>query len=760
MSEGDNLARVLVYNYLHPDTVFCSTGIFDVEAANSDIVNGILGGVGILRSFDGGETWHTANKGIDNLYLGFLDMHPTNPDILFAAASNNATSYPPNNSLGGIYKTSDGGDNWDKVLAKGETHNAVAVSKSNPDIVYAIGTNVNRSDDGGDTWRKINTEGPWGPPGIYPGFVISAVVDPDDPDIVWVNNYGGGSFVTYDGGNTWRNSSNGYTGAQLRDIASIPSNPNVCYIASRTGPFATYNGGEDWIGINYQNSLGECYTIEVFPDNPNEILASVDWSGAMQKSKDGGLSWDVVFQHPDVGGNPDSRHGFRDIKIAPSNNNIVYAGMGKVINVGMIDPSPEPSYGMYKSTDRGETWTQINQGLAYSGKTINSIAIHPHNPDIVYVGTYIDGIYKTIDGGLNWIMVNDGLHSSDIRSIAIDPFHPDTIYAGSGNGKGLSITYNGGELWGSINKGIPLVCPTYLSSYGEAVLGMDLTKPPITNNTINYTVPWTKIMDIVIDPTNAKNIYAADLSSGVLFSKDHGANWANITEGMGIKAITCLSISTKGNVLYCGSEGGGVYRIALENIVPNIYSRIPYSDTITVYRGESADFEIMSSDINNDTLEYSWYIEGDIIESEKGSQLTINTNPYSPGYYNIKIQVNDKDTMTQTKWTLQIIDLPSNVAPPLVEDILQVYPNPFKSALYIDYHLENPANLYISIIDLQARVIEILCNEKLPSGKHTFSWQPSYSQNYNIPEGIYIVKLLVLRENQKEIHERKIFKME
>ena len=759
--EGDNLARVLIYNYLHPDTLFCSTGIFDREAYNSDIASGILGGVGILRSYDGGESWHTTNNGIDNLYIGFLEMHPTDPDILYAAASNNATSYPPNYSFGGLYKTTNGGDIWNKVISNDESYGAVTVSKSNPDIVYAIGSTVYSSSDGGQSWIRPTETGQWGPPGISPGFVISAVVDPEDPDMVWVNNYGGGNFVSIDGGKSWSNSSNGYTGARIRDIMSISSNPNICYIASRGGPFVTYNGGDDWIGINYQNVLAESYTIEVFPESSKEILAARGDNGSIYKSKNGGLTWKVVFQHPDVNAsNPSERHNFQDITISTSNNNIVYAGMGKVVNVGMIDPSPEESFGMFKSADRGETWTEINNGLESSTKTINIIAVHPEDPDIVYLGTFIDGIYKTINGGLEWTPVNAGLQSSDIRSIAIDPLHPDTIYAGSGNGMGLAISYDGGGLWSSINEGINLLCPTYLSSYGKAVQGMDFSVPTIINPAVNYSVPWTKILDIVIDPANTQKIYAADESSGVFFSQDHGKTWSLITEGMGIRTITCLSISPAGDVLYCGSEGEGVYRLVLENQAPNLYSKIPTSDTITLYKGDSTKLELLCADLNNDTIVYSWYLDGNLIENQKGSTLTFYSDSYALGYYDIKARISDNDTITETSWTIQIISLPSNYSTDKIEYLLKVYPNPFTKTLSVDYYLERKAHVLISVMDIQARVVGMLSNQVQTAGNHTLSWHFKEQYSFGNPSGIYILKIMIRYDNLTVTQEKKIIKFE
>jgi photosystem II stability/assembly factor-like uncharacterized protein len=143
---GDNLARVLIFNYKNPDIVYCSTGIFDREAWNKI-------GVGVLKSTDGGKTWFQINNGLDNLFIGFLEMHPRNPDILFAGAGNNVEGY--HGHWGGVYKTIDGGEHWKKVLAN-DNICAVVISHSNPDVVYA-GSELAfyRSDDGGETWQKF-----------------------------------------------------------------------------------------------------------------------------------------------------------------------------------------------------------------------------------------------------------------------------------------------------------------------------------------------------------------------------------------------------------------------------------------------------------------------------------------------------------------------------------------------------------------------------------------------------------------------------
>ncbi len=81
---GDNLARYIWLDPRNPDVVYVSTGIFDREAANSDPDAGVPGGVGVIKSVDGGRTWRRVATGMRNLYVGSLFMHPTRPDVLLA----------------------------------------------------------------------------------------------------------------------------------------------------------------------------------------------------------------------------------------------------------------------------------------------------------------------------------------------------------------------------------------------------------------------------------------------------------------------------------------------------------------------------------------------------------------------------------------------------------------------------------------------------------------------------------------------------
>lgn len=575
---GDNLVRFVLFDYDDPDIIYASTGIFDREAWKDQ--SDPKEGEGIWKSTDGGDHWSPINNGIPaeygNRFVGFLEMHPITPTILFAASGNNTWGN------GGVFRTTDGGLNWTKVLSD-DIFTVVTFSPSNPDVVYAGSSRaVYRTDDGGDNWQQFwkgDVEACWGPPGVRAGFPIGAVVDPDDPMTIFINNYQGGNFKSTDGGDTWVDASKGYTGAKLHDIAIDAEWPADVYTIGRSGPFRSFDGGTDWTGLAYYPAnCPEWYAVALNPSNPRELLISDEYGGVMLRSTDRGRTWTKVFDLDLSGctqGPKYCRDGFRAIAYAPSNPNIVYAGMSASRRT--IDGPPWPardSYGMYKSTDGGETgtWVEINNGLPISPAlllNILAIAVDPTDADVVYVGTWKDGVYKTTNGGQEWVRKSDGLGATDVRSLAIDPYNPQIIYAGLSEGAGIFKSTNGGEQWGAVNAGLSIECPSHLLPIGGGVQGVSLEKPPDTTLDSTYSsVAWTSIRDIVIDPTDSQTIYAADYHAGVYLSTNGGASWLPINEKLTMKAVTALDISSDGQVVYAATWGGGVFRLGEVDIYP------------------------------------------------------------------------------------------------------------------------------------------------------------------------------------------------
>jgi len=555
--EGDSLARFVLFDPTNPDIMYASTGIFDRDAYNDT-------GVGVLKSTDGGETWRQINNGLDNLFVGFLEMHPEDPQILFVAAGNN-THWRG----GGVYKTTDGGENWTKVLdTAASASTVVTISPSNTKVVYAGGEHAfYRSDDGGETWQKFwrEAEHCWGPPGVRAGFPISAVVHPNDPMTVFANNYSGGVFKSTDGTETWIDCSTGYTGADLHRVVVTSYNPDVVYTIGRSGPFRTLNGGQRWEGVAFSPAaFPEWDAVAVNPENPREVLIADEFEGNLLRSTDGGNTWEMAFQHPQArGGGSSNRHGFKAIAYAPSDPNIVYAGMRKGRRTIEGNFYVGPSFGIYKSVDGGKTWVEKNNGLETADKNTNAIVVHPQDPDIAYAATWRDGIFKTTDGGESWVAANNGLLSLDIRSLAIDPENPDVVYAGLAEGVGIFKTSNGGELWEAINAGIQVQCPSFLQRVGQVQPGVSLEKPKRVTGSEYYSIPWTNIASIVIDPVESQTLYAADQLLGVYMSTDGGVSWTPINDGLSTKAVSSLALSADGWVLYAATSGEGVFRLEL-----------------------------------------------------------------------------------------------------------------------------------------------------------------------------------------------------
>ena len=534
---GDNLARYLLINPDVPATMYVSTGIFDREAANSDPDTDDPGGVGILKSTDGGATWTelNASNGLGNLYVGSLFMHPVNPDILLAGTGN----YSYNDDCG-VYLSADAGATWTHVLPTSGAVGSVEFALSNPLIAYA-GTpqEIFRSEDGALTWTRIAGGPPmhnWGPPGMWAGIPIDFQVDPSDPDRIFVNNYGGGNVLSEDGGTTWTDASEGYTGSLMRHVDVHPSDPRLLHVNGKSGPFQSGDGGDTWIGLSYAPAVsGEWGDIAADPSDPQTLLVADMHQGFIYRSADGGSSWVLVYDAADSYIDDDNRGSFWDIRFAPSDPDVVYTGI-------LYWWKDDGELAVIRSTDNGQTWQTTNDALL-AGARVRALCIDPSDADVVYAATELQQVFKTADGGATWTSASTGLPSLRAASMAMDPSDPLTLYVGFFDG-GVYKTSNGGATWSQ-------------SSYG-----MD---------------PEARITGIVVDPTDPHVVYAGDENSGVYRSTSAGYQWTLINDGLRTRAVNTLAISAGGEMLYAVTEGEGVFRFDVKDEIPSTLA--PATDT-------------------------------------------------------------------------------------------------------------------------------------------------------------------------------------
>jgi photosystem II stability/assembly factor-like uncharacterized protein len=556
------LARYLWSDPRDPDVLYVSTGIYDRgavgQSAAYDSVSDPWGGLGILKSTDGGQSWRILGKdnGLEGLYVGSLYMDPENPDVLLAAVGHEMGAVQrervrtQGGSPAGIYRTADGGETWEHVYQPPKEHgheefSAVEFCPNDPDIAYAGSANaIYRSEDAGQTWTMVSGQtGVWGPPGIRAGWPIDLQCDPRDPDRLFANNYMGGAFLSEDGGVTWINASQGYTGAQVFQVAADPVDPARLYVVARSGGWRSDDGGTTWIGLRNlppqgAPGLSEWGTIAVDPANPDHVLSVDADTTLIMESSDGGTTW--AFHQPSGSINGSAA----TFAFAPSDPSIVYAGYGSVWCTRPERACP-PEGGIAVSLNGGQTWTVLNGAL--SRVTVADLAVDPANPRIVYAAAEETGLFKSVDGGSTWTQLDFGsvttglitdtdlLASRErVQAVAVDPADPQHVLAAL-LGMGVFSSRDGGQTWQSAYAGLE---------------------------------PNGSIHDLLFDPSDPQVVYAADHSSGVYCSTNGGVTWEKINAGLDNRAAMTVGLSAGGHYLYLGTDGEGVYRMHLTGASP------------------------------------------------------------------------------------------------------------------------------------------------------------------------------------------------
>lgn len=545
-----SLARYLWIDPRDPDVLYVSTGIFDRGAVgDGESPDDPFGGLGILKSTDGGETWRILGKenGLRSLYIGSLFMHPENPDILLAAAGHviepETLSYMEALMMRdepgpmGIYRTTDGGETWTQTLPSYEVFTSVEISPSDPNIVYAASDeSVHRSEDGGQTWTRV-AGGGWGPLGISTGFPIDMQCDPRDPDRIFINNYGGGNFLSEDGGRTWVNASQGYTGEDSFDVAVDPNNPARVYAAGFGGLWRSDDGGVTWDGITNARKgprIGHD-VVSADPVQSDHVLAGRE---NLVESWDGGSSWSFVWESEsflEMGVSEEAMRGISpsSIVFAPSDPSRVYVGYGDENCALGHEPSCDRiGPGILVSHNGGSSW-QRAVDPDVEDLSVFALAVDPTDRDTVYAGTG-RGLYRTTDGGGDWEVIAELPRGRPVHAVAVDPNDSNHILVGVEQ-NGMYRSTDRGETWRRMSAGLE---------------------------------PNSALHDIVFDPTDPEIVYASDQASGVYRSADGGRTWTKINDGLRVRAAMGLAISTDGRHLYLAVRGDGIYRLDLAGTPP------------------------------------------------------------------------------------------------------------------------------------------------------------------------------------------------
>ena len=495
-----------------PNVIYVGTG-------SAGIRGNVSTGRGMYRSRDGGRTWTFIGLREAGL-IGRIAVDPRHPTLLFVAALGHPFG---KNVERGVYRSRDGGDNWEKVLFLSDSVGAVDLSMNpnNPREIYAgmwraerkpwtlidaaTEGGVYKTTDGGDTWHKLSGGLPEGLTGR-----IGVTVSPANPDRVWaqVNAHDpeGGVYRSDDGGKSWRRVNRD---RELRQrhwyyshIYADPRDENTVY-AMNTRFYKSIDGGRTFEPIPVPH--GDVHDLWVNPQNPELMVIGND--GGAQVSLTGGDSWSTMDNQPTA-----------ELYRVTVDNRFPYRVYGGQQDNSTISVSSWTRGGLTPTED----WFSV--GGCESGH----VAVHARDPDIVYAGCYIGEITRTDrrTGDSRNVMVYpvlvDGVAPRDLAyrfqwnaPIVFSPHDPDVLYHTSNH---VHRTRDGGITWETIS-------PDLTRNDREK---QDFPGGPLQHDHTSVEVYGT-IFSFAESPHTPGTLWAGSDDGLVHLTRDNGGTWSNVT---------------------------------------------------------------------------------------------------------------------------------------------------------------------------------------------------------------------------------------
>ncbi len=509
-------------------------------------------GDGMYKSTDAGKTWiHLGLK--DAQQIGGLAIDPTNENRVFVAALGHP--YGPNTERG-IYRTTDGGKNWEKVLYKDENTGAIQITidPKNPAIVYAVlwagrqgpwengawngkESGLFKSTDGGTTWKKLTTGLPTTEQGLGRiGFCIA----PSDPNRMYATvdaGQSGGIYRSDDAGETWKRmvNDNRYWGraADFAELKCDPRNADIVYSANIV-TWKSTDGAKTWKAFRGAPGGDDYHRIWINPDNPDIILIASDQGAII--TVNGGETYSSWYNQPTA----QFYHVSTD-NAFPYN---VYSGQQESGSVGIVSRGNDGNIS-YRE------WHPV--GAVEYGY----VAADPLDPNIIYGGKISRFDKRT---GQTQNISPEAVRSGKYRFIRTAPvlFNPvdkKTLYYA---GNVLFKTMDGGNSW-------QIISPDLTRETYEVPASVGI----FTTNEMK-TMPRRGVIYTVAPSYKDVNTIWCGTDDGLIhLTKDGGKTWKNVTPPE-ITSWSKVSLMDAGHF-----DGNTVYaavnRIRCDDMRPHIY---------------------------------------------------------------------------------------------------------------------------------------------------------------------------------------------
>lgn len=537
-----------------PDIVWVGTG-------EANIFRSSVAGIGIYKSTDAGKTWRHMGLA-DTFTIGRIVVHPTNPDIVYVAASGHEWS---DNEERGVFKTTDGGLTWEKIFYISERIGAwdLVMDPGDNETLYASmwnrirrpwsdpvpspGDGIFKSTDGGRNWRQL-TEGL---PDMNRTGRIGIDIARSNPRVLYafVDNHNPGRlprkgerdpygrlrtgrvligsevYRSDDRGESWKKVSpdmdgwGGTYGWVFGQIRVDPNDEDTIYIMA-LGLSKSTDGGKSYQRLNYPELHGDHHGLWICPENSNYLINVND--GGVNISYDGGETW---------------RDFHRNMNLVTFYN--VAYDMEKPFNVyGSVQDHPtfrvNISHGLPRK--RGEQ-RLITQWETAPGGEETHIAIDPTNPYVIYSASksQTDRLSRSeYTPGLNGMWTSKKINpkaeegAPPLRSkwlvpVILSPHNPKVVYYGM---QYLFRSGDMGETWEKISPDLSYQNPDWV---GES----------------QYAIPHQCLTTISESPFQYGFIYAGTDDGKAHVTRDGGENWTDITEGLAYNKTVSRIVASK-----------------------------------------------------------------------------------------------------------------------------------------------------------------------------------------------------------------------
>ena len=475
---------------------------------------GDLGGYngGLRKSTDGGETWNPLKvNSVDDVFALAMTPSGFSPAAIYA--------YADRYSSGDIYASTDQGTTWvplgkpDPAVGSPSIDAFMVVDPGNAKQFYTSGPDsLYKYDSDTEQWTEIAS-------GVFSIRPLSMVIHPMNGDL-FVGAYSGGFFQSSDGGNQWVFSN--LTNTTIKDLAVNPNDSQTAYAAVDGIGFSlakTNNTGGMWDYL--VNSETRLNAVAIDPQVLTTIYAAKDtqtlrYAGSVAfiyKSMNSGQDWEKIAYMRCVL-EPCEITITKILVSASDSNHILIAGTG---DNGMLA----------RTTDGGTSWDELD-----TNTTTAALAADPNDPDIVYGGgaaLNLDFVFRYTDVWGNWTSTTliGPENIGKVRDIAVD--QGSRVYVAASDG---------------------------LYRWEEGA-----TTTHFTN------LPTDDIMAVTVDRSvNPNVVYIGTSGMGVYVSKDDGASWTAMNDGLGSLFITTLQVSeSQPKVLYAGTNDRGVWSMTIGN---------------------------------------------------------------------------------------------------------------------------------------------------------------------------------------------------